>query len=68
MSVGYRLESEGLVFGGETRTASDIAVAGGLVKMGDHQDQAALLTKQLVSGALDEIHHMLEEAIDQVKV
>jgi N-methylhydantoinase A/oxoprolinase/acetone carboxylase beta subunit len=34
-SVGYRLTSEALVFGGKTLTASDIAVAAGVASMGD---------------------------------
>ena len=33
-SVGYRLLSEGIVFGGQTLTASDIAVAAGRASMG----------------------------------
>ncbi len=34
-SVGYRLTEEALVFGGDTLTASDVAVAAGLAQMGD---------------------------------
>ena len=34
-SVGYRLTREALVFGGETMTATDAAVAAGLVEIGD---------------------------------
>ncbi len=34
-SVGYRLHQDALVFGGETLTATDLAVAGGRVELGD---------------------------------
>ena len=34
-SVGYRLTREGVVFGGQTMTATDAAVAAGLVEIGD---------------------------------
>lgn len=34
-SVGYRLHSQALVFGGSTLTATDLAVAGGLTDLGD---------------------------------
>lgn len=35
VSVGYRLPDEALVFGGSTLTATDVAVAAGLVEVGD---------------------------------
>lgn len=35
-SVGHRLLQEGIVFGGNTLTASDVAVAAGRAKMGSH--------------------------------
>ena len=68
-SVGYRLEREGLVFGGSTLTSSDIAVAAGLTDMGqadrlkDHH-----LPPELVNAAIDKIYNIVEEAIDSVKV
>jgi N-methylhydantoinase A/oxoprolinase/acetone carboxylase beta subunit len=34
-SVGYALHTDALVFGGSTLTATDVAVAGGLVTLGD---------------------------------
>ena len=37
-SVGYRLTSEALVFGGSTLTATDIAVAAGRAQIGDARD------------------------------
>ena len=46
-SVGYRLVEEGLVFGGSTRTATDVAVAAGLADIGD-TSAAGSLDKSLV--------------------
>lgn len=36
-SVGYRLSTEGRIFGGSTLTATDVAVASGAVSIGDQQ-------------------------------
>src|SRR5689334_7541828 len=41
-SVGYRLVEEGLVFGGNELTATDIAVTGGLIDLGDRRRVASL--------------------------
>ncbi|MBK8082679.1 MAG: hydantoinase/oxoprolinase family protein [Devosia sp.] len=41
-SVGYRITSEGLVFGGSTLTATDIAVASGKAAIGDATKVAAI--------------------------
>ena len=40
ISVGHRLTQEARVFGGETLTASDLAVAGGLARMGDADNRS----------------------------
>ncbi len=66
-SVGYRLVTEGLIFGGQTLTASDIAVKAGIAQIGDAH-KVASLSAQIVSAAVDRIHSMLETTIDQVKV
>ncbi len=66
-SVGYRLTEEALIFGGETLTTTDLAVAGGRVTLGD----AAMvkgLEPSLVSQVLAEIQMRVETAIDRVKV
>lgn len=42
LSVGYRLRSEARVFGGKTLTATDIAVAAGIVDIGDKSAVAHL--------------------------
>ncbi|SNR65814.1 Hydantoinase/oxoprolinase [Haloechinothrix alba] len=46
-SVGYRIREEALVFGGQTTTATDLAVAGGMATVGDpdavrHVDEATV--------------------------
>lgn len=53
-SVGYELGLRALVFGGDTLTATDIAVAAGLVDVED-RSAVAHLDRGLVSTALDRI-------------
>jgi N-methylhydantoinase A/oxoprolinase/acetone carboxylase beta subunit len=65
-SVGYRLAQEGMVFGGQILTASDIAVRAGQADFGD-PGLVAHLPEPLVQSALDAIHAMIEVAVDQVK-
>jgi N-methylhydantoinase A/oxoprolinase/acetone carboxylase beta subunit len=66
LSVGYRLTSDALVFGGERLTATDIAVAAGLVDIGD-KSRVAHLSKDLIEAALADAHRKLEEDIDRMK-
>ena len=65
-SVGYRLVEEGLVFGGSALTATDIAVAAGLVDLGDRR-RVASLPAELVKGAVARMHAMIEEGVDRMK-
>ena len=65
-SVGYRLIDEALVFGGETLTASDIAVAAGYARLGD-PSLVADLPRSTVDRAVAEIHRMLAEGVDRMK-
>lgn len=65
-SVGYRLLEEALVFGGETLTASDVAVAAGHAEMGD-TSRVADLARETVTAAVSEIHRMLAEGVDRMK-
>jgi N-methylhydantoinase A/oxoprolinase/acetone carboxylase beta subunit len=65
-SVGYRLTTAARIFGGDTLTLTDIAVAAGMTRLGDPgrvRDLAPELVKQAVSAAL----HLLAEGIDRVK-
>ena len=65
-SVGYELTEKALVFGGETLTATDIAVAAGAVDIGDKSHVQHLSAAQ-IDQALAEIHRLVEDAIDRVK-
>ena len=66
-SVGYRLVEEGLVFGGSTPTATDVAVAAGLADIGD-ASAADSLDKSLVDEAVAQIQGKLEDVVDQLKL
>lgn len=65
-SVGYRLGQEAMVFGGDTVTATDIAVASGLIELGD-KTRVARLSADFVNDALAKMHHNLVEAVDRMK-
>ena len=65
-SVGYRITSEALVFGGSTLTTTDIAVAAGLVEIGD-RDRVSHLDQTLVSTLLKRIEQMVEDSVDRMK-
>ena len=65
-SVGYRLTERSPVFGGDTLTATDIAVAAGVADVGDRR-RAAHLDRVLVQGVLDRIQSMVGTAVDRMK-
>jgi len=65
-SVGYRLEKEALVFGGDKLTTTDIAVSLGRVKLGD-PSKVKDLDRTLVEKAAEKIKTMVEDAIDKMK-
>jgi N-methylhydantoinase A/oxoprolinase/acetone carboxylase beta subunit len=65
-SVGYRITSEALIFGGAQLTASDIAVAAGYADIGD-RDLVRHLDNTFVAAAVDEIHRLAEDALDRMK-
>lgn len=65
-SLGYRLTSDALIFGGETLTASDIAVAAGYAEIGD-ASRVRHLDKRLVEKAVIDMHKTLEFGIDRMK-
>ena len=66
LSVGYKLTSEALVFGGTQLTATDIAVAAGLVEIGDRA-RVAHLSKSFIAAALADARRKLQEDIDRMK-
>jgi N-methylhydantoinase A/oxoprolinase/acetone carboxylase beta subunit len=65
-SVGYRLTEQALVFGGDTLTVTDVAVAAGLIELGDRARVAAL-PAALVQEALTRIRGMIEAGVDRMK-
>ncbi|HEY0275211.1 MAG TPA: hydantoinase/oxoprolinase family protein [Paenirhodobacter sp.] len=65
-SVGYRILQEARVFGGQTLTTSDIAVAAGLIEMGD-RDRVRDLDPAFVQAMLGKIRDMVADSVDQMK-
>ncbi|MBB4105484.1 hydantoinase/oxoprolinase N-terminal domain-containing protein [Allorhizobium borbori] len=65
-SVGYRITEKARVFGGDTLTTTDIAVAAGLVEIGD-RDRVKDLDKALVGDLLKRIEAMVEDGVDRMK-
>lgn len=65
-SVGHRLSSEALVFGGQTLTATDIAVASGYLELGD-AEAVADVDPELVSAARDRISSDVAELVDRMR-
>jgi N-methylhydantoinase A/oxoprolinase/acetone carboxylase beta subunit len=66
-SLGYRLESEALVFGGRTLTLTDIAVAAGVADIGDASAVAGL-PASTVRAALAHVRERLGAAVDRAKL
>lgn len=65
-SVGHELVNEGLVFGGDTLTATDIVVATGQVDIGD-PSAVADLDPDVVAAATREMAQMLNAGIEKMK-
>jgi N-methylhydantoinase A/oxoprolinase/acetone carboxylase beta subunit len=65
-SVGFRLTEKALVFGGDTLTTTDIAVAAGVADIGD-RSLVKHLAPSLVKAAMDRIQEMSEAAVDRMK-
>ena len=65
-SLGHRLLQEGIVFGGETLTTTDLVVASGAVNLGN-----PALVKHLppatVARGVDLIHQIIDEGIDMMR-
>jgi N-methylhydantoinase A/oxoprolinase/acetone carboxylase beta subunit len=66
VSVGYRLTSEALAFGGGELTATDIGVAAGLIALGE-RSRVAHLEQTASKPVLRHIRGMIEERVDAVK-
>jgi N-methylhydantoinase A/oxoprolinase/acetone carboxylase beta subunit len=66
-SVGYRLTTEALAFGGSTLTTSDIVVAAGRAFLGDHR-KVAHLDPDLIARTEARIADMLEAAVERSRL
>jgi N-methylhydantoinase A/oxoprolinase/acetone carboxylase beta subunit len=65
-SVGFRLLQKGLVFGGDTLTATDIACAAGRADLGE-RSLVAHLPPELVGRTLARMGEMIAEGVDRMK-
>ncbi|GAA0477430.1 hydantoinase/oxoprolinase family protein [Parasphingorhabdus litoris] len=65
-SVGHNLVTEGLVFGGETLTTTDILVASGAADIGD-ASKVAHIPKTTVEQAGFTMHEKLDQSIEMMK-
>jgi N-methylhydantoinase A/oxoprolinase/acetone carboxylase beta subunit len=65
-SVGYRLTEKAMVFGGDTLTATDVAVGLGLVDLGD-RSRLRTVDRGALEAARATMAAMLEEAVDRMK-
>ena len=66
-SVGYKLITEALVFGGSTLTTTDIVVAAGRAFLGDHK-KVAHLDAGLIARTEARIADMLETAVERSRL
>ncbi|MPZ33461.1 MAG: hydantoinase/oxoprolinase family protein [Rhodospirillales bacterium] len=66
VSVGYRLLKDGVAFGGKQLTTTDIAVASGVLKLGD-KSKVAHLDAAACQKVFAEAARLAEEAIDRMK-
>jgi N-methylhydantoinase A/oxoprolinase/acetone carboxylase beta subunit len=66
-SVGYRIVTESLVFGGQTLTTTDVAVAAGRIALGDPA-RVAHLPADLVSRTETRIMEMLEDCVERSRL
>jgi len=65
-SVGYELTSKALIFGGDTLTATDIAVAAGRAEIGDRR-AVRHLKRHVVEDAVARIEDAISQAVDRMK-
>ena len=65
-SVGFKLRSKGIVFGGDQLTATDIAVASGITQIGD-PNLVGNIDSEFAESAINEIQTLVEDVVDQLK-
>jgi len=65
-SVGYELTRRARVFGGDDLTCTDVAVALGLIDLGDAA-RVRDLPRRLVDDTQAYVHRLIEESVDRMK-
>jgi N-methylhydantoinase A/oxoprolinase/acetone carboxylase beta subunit len=65
-STGYELMTRGLVFGGDELTCTDLAVARGLLDLGD-SSAVSDLPADLLDGAFAHMRGLVEDSVDRMK-
>ncbi|WP_033288661.1 hydantoinase/oxoprolinase family protein [Amycolatopsis jejuensis] len=66
-SVGHELTTRALVFGGDTLTLTDVAVAAGLADIGD-PSRVAHLAPDFVTRVIDHVRGRIAEAVERAKL
>ena len=66
-SVGYRITEKALIFGGDTVTATDIAVRLGMFELGD-KSKTTSISDGLAAKAMESIRRLAEDALDAMKI
>ncbi len=66
-SVGYKITEKALVFGGDTLTATDIAVRLGMSEIGD-ATKVSHIDKFFAEKVMDKMMELIEEGIDKMKL
>ena len=66
-SVGYEIRTRALVFGGDTLTLTDLAVAAGRAQVGD-ASLVADVDPQVVERGLAYVDHAVADCVDRVKI
>ncbi|MBY5637594.1 hydantoinase/oxoprolinase family protein [Rhizobium leguminosarum] len=67
VSVGYRIKTEALIFGGATLTTTDVAVASGRASLGDAA-KVSHLSSDLLDRVQAKIHAMLEDCVEKSRL
>ena len=66
-SVGYHLVRDAIAFGGDTLTATDIAIANGSADFAN-KSLVSDLNLAMIKLTVDKIHQLIADAIDKVKI
>lgn len=65
-SVGYELNTKGLIFGGDVLTTTDVVVAAGFQDIGD-RERVHHISKALIDSVQDIIQEMVNNSVDHMK-